>query len=47
MKTSLGYNAFDNTNLMGNLKKALYNLKQSPRAIFKRFWLAIKKYNYN
>jgi hypothetical protein len=47
VKTPLGYNAFDNTNVMGKLKKALYNLKQSSRARFKRFWLAMKKYNYN
>ena len=40
------YSVSGKTNLVCQLKKVLYGLKQSPRAWFGRFQLAMKKYGY-
>ena len=41
-----GYMTSSNTEVVCKLQKALYELKQSPRAWFGRFSLAMRKYGF-
>jgi hypothetical protein len=46
MDTPPGYTASSNTDVVCKLQRALYGLKQSPRAWFGRFSQAMKKYGF-
>lgn len=46
MDIPLGYTTSSKTNVVCKLQRALYGLKQSPRAWFGRFSLAMKKYGF-
>lgn len=46
MDIPLGYTTSSKTEVLCKLQKALYRLKQSPRAWFGRFSLAIRKYGF-
>ncbi|MCZ6919083.1 MAG: reverse transcriptase domain-containing protein, partial [Rickettsia endosymbiont of Ixodes persulcatus] len=47
MDIPLGYKKNSEFEVVCKLQRALYGLKQSPRAWFGRFSLAMKKYGYN
>ena len=46
MEVPPGYTGSIETKIVCKLERALYGLKQSPRAWFGRFSLAIRKYGY-
>lgn len=46
MDIPLVYTASSNMEVVCKLQRALYGLKQSPRAWFRRFSLAMKKYGF-
>lgn len=46
MEAPLGFSQGFSTGEGCRIKKALYELKQSPRALFGRFTLAMRKFEY-
>ncbi|RVX03279.1 Retrovirus-related Pol polyprotein from transposon TNT 1-94 [Vitis vinifera] len=46
MELPLGYTTSTETKVVYKLQRALYGLKQSPRAWFRRFSLAMRKYGF-
>ena len=46
MELPLGYTTSTETKVVCKLQRALYGLKQSPRAWFRRFSLAMRKYGF-
>ena len=46
MELPLGYTTSTETKVVCKLQRALYGLKQSPRAWFERFSLAMRKYRF-
>ena len=47
MEVPSGYTVNSESEVVCKLLRALYGLKQSPRAWFRRFSLAMKTYGYN